>query len=350
MKYKNALILGLVFLGLCLFFGAVHTILLPFVLALILAYFLNPITTRFQKYLGRSGATAVSVGGFFLGIIAFFVLLIPILQTQLTKFSIKIPLYIRQVWGKVEGGLQFLKETLPPEQFQQQLYKLSYNVSSLMDNIAGMVLRLVSGSFAFFTVVSLLFIVPIVVFYLLIDWDKLVDMLQNLIPRRYKKQTTSLFQELNQTLAGFVRGQVTVCLVLGLLYATALAFTGLDLGVLVGLLIGLFSFIPYVGFLFGVFLSIILLCLQGAGWVTWISVATVFIVCQIIDACCITPRFLGKNTGLHPVWVMFALLAGGALAGFLGVLLAVPTACVIKVILHRVFLAYQKSSVYTKDD
>ena len=156
-----------------------------------------------------------------------------------------------------------------------------------------------------------------------------------MIPKKHETQIKSLLSDINRTLSGFIRGQASVCLVLAVFYAVGLSLTGIDLGVLIGLLTGILSFIPYFGFLTGVVLSVLLGLAQGAGWGVWIGLLIVFSLGQVLESYILTPKLVGDKVGLHPVWVIFALLAGGALFGFVGILVAVPFAAVIGVLLRR---------------
>lgn len=345
-KYKNTLIFTGIILSLILCIFLVKSILLPFIIAFILAYLLNPLASFFKPKIGKSGGACIAVLTFFLGIFSFFLVVIPLVQAQVIRFSIKIPSYVRHIWKKLESLITLLKEHVPEEQVRQQLYKLSYTLSSVFDHASSFILKFISNGIAFFTIISLLFIVPIVLFYLLKDWDSLTSNIKKLIPKRFLNSTQQILHEIDVNLSGFVRGQISVCMVLAIFYSIGLSLTGLDLGLLVGIIIGFLSIIPYFGFLFGLILSIILAALQNASLTLWLSIAGVFAAGQVLDAIFITPHFLGKNIGLHPVWIMFSLLAGGAIAGFTGVLLAIPLACIIKVLCHHLIKAYKDSTLY----
>lgn len=182
-----------------------------------------------------------------------------------------------------------------------------------------------------FNLVALLLITPIVAFYLLRDWDRLIEQADRLLPPAYAEVIRAQVRAVDRTLAGFVRGVGTVCLFLGVFYATGLTLVGLDFGLLIGLGAGLISFVPYIGATIGAIASVGLALLQFDGYLMAAVVAAIFFSGQFIEGNILQPTLVGDRVGLHPVWVIFALLAGGALLGFVGVLVAVPAAAVIGV-------------------
>lgn len=170
--------------------------------------------------------------------------------------------------------------------------------------------------------------------------------MSDLVPMNKKEEVSSIFKEINTALSGFIRGQASVCLLLALFYGVGLSLIGLDLGLLVGILSGVLSFIPYFGFLTGVILSCLLALVQEASISLWIGIGTVFLIGQILEGYVLTPKLVGDKVGLHPVWVIFSLLAGGALFGFIGVFVAVPVAAVIAVFVRRIIKWYKTTPVY----
>jgi predicted PurR-regulated permease PerM len=218
-----------------------------------------------------------------------------------------------------------------------------------MSWIGGALGGILSGSLAFFNVVSLIFITPIVTFYLLRDWDVLVAKVDSWLPPRYAPTIHQQMNEIDRTLAGFARGQATICLFLAVFYGVGLTAIGLDFGLAIGVFAGLLSFIPYVGSIVGLIVSVGLAYVQFDDWV-WVAVtAGIFFAGQAIEGNILQPKLLGENVGLHPVWVIFALLAGGALFGFLGLLLAVPVMAVIGVVSRFALGCYLSSRIYDPD-
>jgi predicted PurR-regulated permease PerM len=217
-------------------------------------------------------------------------------------------------------------------------------------DVAGWIAKVISGilsrGLALFDVLSVMFITPVVAFYLLRDWDLMVHKVDGWLPRHHADVVREQVKAVNVTLSGFVRGQATVCLALGALYAAGLTVAGLDFGLVIGLLSGVLSFIPYVGSLFGFVVSVGLALLQFDDLWRVAIVIGIFLFGQAMEGNVLTPKLVGDKVGLHAVWVMFALLAGGSLFGFLGVLLAVPVAAVIGVLTRFALRQYLNSRYY----
>ncbi len=329
------------------FVWAISAILLPFVLAFVLAYFLDPLVNKLtRRKWNRALASGAVVSGFCVFIVALFLILIPILQTQVLAFMVKVPTIATYVWTKIKVLISYTQHTISPDQMYQLSDAVSQTAFGVLNSIGTGLLNVLSGGMALFNVVSLLLITPVVLFYVLKDWNDVSKNIKGLVPPKYKADTTSIWREINVSLAGFIRGQVSVCLTLAVFYGIGLSVIGLDLGVLIGILSGILSFIPYFGFLTGVVLSVLIALSQGAGWGLWIGLAVVFIIGQILESYVLTPKLVGDNVGLHPVWIIFALLAGGVLFGFVGILVAVPVAAVIGVLVRRALKWYEASEVY----
>ncbi|MBP5344115.1 MAG: AI-2E family transporter [Alphaproteobacteria bacterium] len=331
------------------FIFQIHVILLPFVLAFVLAYALNPIVTQLSKKLPRSLATSCVVIAVLFVVVCILLLLVPILQAQLLDFVLKIPNFVQIIWGKIKGILMYGRTNITEAQMYQLSDSVSQMVLNIFNGIGNSLSKIISGGVAVFSVLSLLLITPVVLFYVLRDWQKIKQQVKEIIPMNKQAKSESLMREINTTLAGFIRGQATVCLVLAIYYATALSLVGLDLGVLVGLLTGIFAFIPYVGFCIGVLLTALLALTQGATGSMWLWLLGVFAIGQILEGYILTPYFVGKRVGLHPVWIIFVLLAGGMIAGFLGVLLAVPVAAVCGVLIKHLLAWYHTTNFYKGD-
>jgi predicted PurR-regulated permease PerM len=186
-----------------------------------------------------------------------------------------------------------------------------------------------------------------VTFYLLRDWDHIVMKVESWLPRHHAKTIRAQIVEIDRTIAGFVRGQATVCVVLATYYGLALTLVGLDLGLVIGALTGLGAFVPYVGMFIGLVISMALAVAQGTGWGLVGGVALVFLVGNVLEGNVLTPKLVGDRVGLHPVWIIFSLLAGGALFGFVGILLAVPLAAVIGVVIRFALSRYLTSELYS---
>lgn len=337
-------------IGLAVFIVALwllRAVLLPFVAGMAIAYFLDPVADRLERWgLSRLMATIVITVGIVLALVAGIVLLVPLLQVQVTSFIARLPGYIEMIREAAWPLLETVMERLPADQVQSLRESAAGFVGDALSFIGNVLRGLVTGGFALLNLLSLVFITPVVAFYQLRDWDRMVAKVDNWLPRQHADVIRARFREVDETLAGFLRGQASVCLVLGALYAIGLTVVGLDLGLLVGLGAGLISFVPYLGTIVGFVVGIGLALAQFDGYLPVLAVAGVFAVGQVLEGNFLTPKLVGERIGLHPVWVIFALLAGGALFGFLGLLLAVPVAAVIGV-LTRFFLGeYLKSTLY----
>ncbi|MGD1934054.1 MAG: AI-2E family transporter [Candidatus Phaeomarinobacter sp.] len=324
-------------------------IMLPFVAGMAIAYFLDPIADRLEDLgLSRMAATSVITVVGLLVFILMLIILLPVLQDQIVKFIQRAPGYIEQIRGifdrVMDGQLaQFIAG------FDADAKSALTDIAKAAVGWAGQVFQgALTGGLAFVSFLSLVFVTPVVAFYLLLDWDRMLQRMDSWLPRDHAETIRGLVSEMDGMLSGFVRGQVTVCITLGTFYATALSIIGLDFGLVVGLTAGLISFIPYVGALVGLVLSIGLALVQYWPDPLMIgAVAAVFFVGQALEGNVLTPWLVGSRVQLHPVWVIFALFAFGTLFGFVGVLLALPLAAMIGVLTRFGLGEYLKSDLYT---
>jgi predicted PurR-regulated permease PerM len=323
-------------------------ILLPFVAGMVLAYFLDPVADRLQRLgLSRLMATIVILFAFIVVLVLAFVILVPVLASQMADFASKLPEYLTR--------LQTLLTSFDPrwleEKFGVDANGLREGLNSLLTSGFGLLTTVFtsiwSSGVALVSVVSLFVVTPVVAFYMLLDWDRMVAIVDSWVPRDYVKTVRAIANDINTATAGFVRGQGTLCLVLGAMYATGLTLTGLNFGILIGLFAGLISFIPYVGSLTGLVLAVGVAFVQfWPDWTMIAAVAGVFFVGQFIEGNILQPRLVGKSVGLHPVWLMFSLFAFGALFGFVGLLIAVPASAAVAVLVRFAIARYLESPLY----
>jgi predicted PurR-regulated permease PerM len=321
--------------------------LLPFVAGMAIAYFLDPVADRLEQFGAPRWLAATCVLLFFVLVLVLAVLLlVPLIQSQITQLVETLPLIVNWVSNV---GIPTVERMLT-ELSVENIERLKNAVNSFAGDAVGWlgtVLRgIVTGGFALFDVLTLLFITPIVAFYLLRDWDLMTSTIHGWLPRQHVGTILAQINEIDDTLAGFVRGQATVCLVLGLFYGVALSVFGLNFGLVIGSIAGILSFIPYVGSLVGFVSSVGVALVQYDTWTPVIVVVAIFLIGQAVEGNFLTPKLVGDKVGLHPVWVMFALLAGGSLFGFLGVLLAVPVAAIIGVLIRFALQQYISSPYY----
>jgi predicted PurR-regulated permease PerM len=324
------------------------SVLLPFVAAAGVAYFLDPLASRLQRAGVRRGLGA---GLLIFALLAFgllfALLLYPLIIAQLGILISRVPSYILLVRDLSNEAIASLQERLGPEFFDDRVRELvSSQAGAMLSFLTSALRQLVGGGFALFNVLTLMVVTPIVAFYLLRDWPSVVARIDGWLPRRYEGVLRAQAREVDRILSAWLRGQALCCVALALYYAMALSAVGLDLGLIVGLSSGLLSFIPYVGTVTGCITSLALASAQFQSWTGVGMVAGVFVLGQALEGYVIYPRFLGDRVELHAVWVIFALFAGGAAFGFVGVLLAVPVAATIGVLCRFWLRRYLESPLY----
>ena len=322
---------------------AMGSVLLPFLVGGALAYFLDPVADKLQKLgLSRVAATSVILLGAVVVIVLLMLSVIPELVRQLTALINAAP----DIAARLQAGLMERFPELADETstIRQTLAEVGSSIQSRGGELARGVL---TSALGLISAVVFLLVVPVVTFYLLMDWDKMIARVDSLIPRDHAPVLRKLAREINAVLAAFVRGQLSVCLALGTFYATALMVAGLQFGLIVGAIAGAITFIPYIGSLVGGALAIGLALYQF--WGDWLSIgiiAAIFAVGQFIEGNVLTPKLVGNSVGLHPVWLLFALSAFGSLFGFVGMLIAVPVAAAIGVLTRFAIARYNDSLLY----
>jgi len=322
-------------------------VLLPFVVGIAIAYLLDPLVDRMEaRGLPRWAGTLAALVAFAVVVAGTFVLLVPLFQVQASMLVEQAPRIVEALRREAMGLLEILYERLDPEDVQRLRSAAAQYAGDAALYVGGLLRDLLSRGFALLDLLSVLVIAPIVAFYLLRDWNRMVDTVDGWLPRRHADTIRTEMREVDRTLAGFLRGQGAVCLILGGFYAVALSLAGLDFGLTIGVVAGVLTIVPYVGSAVGFLASVSLAVVQFDEWWRVGLVAGIFLFGQAVEGNIITPRLVGGSVGLHPVWVMFALLAGGYLFGFLGVLVAVPVAAVVGVLLRFALRQYLASPYY----
>ena len=322
-------------------------ILLPFVAGMAIAYLLDPVCDRLEAMgTSRTLATSIVTAIFAVVVILLLLLIVPLAIQQTVEFLSTLPDFIARTHDRLMPFLMRLQQQfdLPDAVELNEIARtrLGSALTWLVDLLQGVV----GQGLALANLLSLIFITPVVTFYLLRDWDRLIARVDDLLPRDHATVIRAQASLANQSLAGFARGQSMVCLILGLFYAVALTIVGLPFGAVVGLVAGLLTFIPYVGCLTGFVVSMAIAVGQFDNWWSIALVAIIFVVGQVLEGNFLTPKLVGDRVGLHPVWIIFALLAGGALFGFVGLLLAVPVAALIGVLVRFSIAQYRASKLY----
>jgi len=326
---------------------AINEILLPFLMALAIAYFLDPVVDRLQRAgCSRTIATSIIVLVFFGIVVALILLLYPLVLDQMVSFFNKVPSLIEAISKRIEPYTEDLRRAISAE----RMSGLENAAQSFISTAAAWFGRLVrgiwAGGLALFNAVSIVVITPVVAFYLLRDWDTMVAKVDGWLPREFAPTIRQLMREIDVTIAAFVRGVGVVVLFLATVYGVGLTLVGLEFGLMVGLVAGFLSFIPYVGSIVGVATALIIALVQFGDWFHILMVLAVFGFGQVIESFYLTPRLVGGRVGLHPVWVIFALMVGGLLMGFTGVLLAVPMAATIGVLVRFFLSRYLAGPLY----
>jgi predicted PurR-regulated permease PerM len=322
-------------------------ILLPFVLGMTIAYLLDPLNKRLTKR-GMSPALAASVilAGFVLAFALLLLLITPPLLTQFSSFIDNSPAYAQRLQALVsDPNHPWLKRIVGDNLAGGSAGDLMKHAARYMSDVFA---SLWSKGQALISIFSLLIITPVVAFYLGCDWDRIVLSVDQLIPLKQRETVRGLAREMDRSISAYVHGQSAVCLILGSYYAVGLSLAGLDFGFLIGVVCGLISFIPYVGSLTALVVS---LCIAVAEffpqWGHIVIVAGIVLVGQFLEGNVLSPKLVGHSVGLHPVWLMFALFAFGYLFGFVGLLLAVPLAAAAGVLTRFALRRYLASPLYT---
>ncbi|MCC3305950.1 AI-2E family transporter [Sneathiella sp. HT1-7] len=331
-----------------IFLVLLSNILLPFVLGMAVAYFLDPVADRMEEVgLNRTAATAIIIGVFLIFVILALMLLVPVIFEQIFGLLNNLPTYYQSLHDFFLPIIDRFVDIPALQESDEFKNTIGQYVGEAVKGLGSLSKNIVGGGLAVVNMVTLLVITPVVAFYLLRDWDHIIARINSWLPRKNAHQVRKLAQQIDDVLAGFVRGQSTVCLLLAIYYGVALMATGLEFGLVIGIITGLISFIPFVGAIIGFIASVGVALVQF--WPDFIMigiVGAIFVVGQVLEGYVLTPNLVGEKVGLHPVWVMFGLLAGGSLFGFVGVLLAIPMAAVVGVVSRFAIDQYLQSPLY----
>jgi predicted PurR-regulated permease PerM len=349
MVYGRQLTFWLVtFLVLAAVLWLLHDVLLPFVAGIALAYVLAPLADRVERLgMNRTVAALLIVGVLVVALIALMLLLVPLLLQQGSALISHIPGYVKRAKELiVDQNLPWLNWLGAAESDK--------TASDLVGQVATWLLSfsysLWSGGKALVSLASVLIVMPVVTFYLVRDWHAMIDKVDGWVPVHQRETVRQLAREIDAAIGGFLRGQLGVCLVLGCYYAIALMLVGLDFALLIGLIAGLITFVPYIGSMTGLMIAVSVAIAQFWPDWKWITlVVAIFLVGQFIEGNIVSPKLVGERVGLHPVWLIFAMFAFGYLFGFVGLLIAVPLGAAIAVLLRFGLRQYFASPLYMGD-
>ncbi len=340
------LIATLIVLGFVWIFKSVLT---PFVLGIVIAYLLNPLVKKFStKGMKRTTSSALILFIFFIISTVVIALVAPILAKESADLIEAMPGYLDAGFKFVQPHTAWLQENLGENYIEDAKVFLKENISKILTVSGGIAGGIAKGGQALVGIATTIILAPLVAFYMMREWPTITKWVEDLIPRQDEKMIKDLLKQIDGKLSGFIRGQLTVAFLLGIIYAVALTVADLNYGFLIGISAGVLSIIPMVGSTLGLLVAVAVAWFQAGDLQYVLIIGTIFVVGQIVEGNILSPKLLGDSVGLHPLWILFALMAGGSLLGILGMLIAVPVAAVIGVLASFAILQYKKSPLYKK--
>jgi predicted PurR-regulated permease PerM len=334
----------------CALLWLLSDVLAPFVTGLAIAYLLNPFVTYLSRYMPRAAASLSVLLLFVLVVSAVLIVISPMIGRQAVAFFNDLPSYIERLKEAVNPYLNEAMSRFGQEDIKRIQDSAGEYVGSILKGGREVVTKVWSGGMAVIDMITFMIITPIVAFYCMRDWPVIIQRIDDLFPRSSAKTLRTIFNEFDMRLSGFMRGQVIVCLCLGVFYGTLLTAVGLNFGLAIGTITGILSFIPFVGSTIGFVSSVGVALVQFDDFQMPMVVAGIFFLGQFIEGNFLTPNLVGKRVGLHAVWVIFALMAGGKLLGFTGMLLAVPIGALMGVVVGYAIMWYKQSPFYKDKD
>lgn len=327
-----------------------NQILTPFILGIAIAYLLDPVLRKFsRKEIPRWLSALILLTVFFGALSLLFILVAPVAFRQAQMLIEQIPNYIQNGLDYFGSYLNWIQDRVGPDYIERINEYLKGNAGKLVGVTGGIVGGVAAGGKMLVETLTTIALTPLVAFFMMKEWPNIVRWVESLYPRQHAALIRSLLKKIDAKLSGFIRGQITVAFTLGVIYAIALSIAGLNYGFLIGLGAGIFSIIPLVGSTLGLLIATVVAWFQTGDLFYTGIIAAIFLSGQFIEGNFLAPKMVGDSVGLHPLWVMFALLAGGSLFGIVGMLLAVPVAAVIGVLLGFAIDQYKASPLYVRD-
>lgn len=338
----------LAIIGFCSALWLLSGVLTPFVLALAIAYFLNPVVSAMCKIGAPRWLGSLIVLVTFITIVTTVtILLYPLVQAQVVELVNSFPSYVEklqsELWPRVKDVLEHVP-AVDLEKLQGNFSQYTNNIMQFFGRVLGQV---VTSSMALLDILALLILTPIVAFYLMRDWPKMLAKVDSYLPVRHAPTIRRELHNIDTMIAGFIRGQALVSLALATFYSIGLSLAGLKYGMVIGLCSGILNFIPIVGTLIGIITSLTMAFIQFDTFGQIAMVAGVFAAAQVLDGYFLTPKLVGDRVGLHPVWIIFAVIAGGKLLGLLGVIIAVPFAGTLAILIRLGLRQYRRSKYFS---
>lgn len=352
MSNRGMIILGMGIVALAIMLYLLEPILSPFIIAAFLAYVGDPLADRLEaRGLGRTAAVTTVFVVFILAFVLALLVIVPSLVHQTDMFIQRLPAVLawfqNSVMPTLSSWLGVDTIVLPFDAIKTAILQHWQQAGSAA---APILKQITASGIALVATFANLILVPVVTFYLLRDWDHMVAWIREALPRRIEPKTTELAAECDAVLSEFFRGQLSIMLILGIIYSIGLWLAGIEGALLLGMIAGLSSVVPYLGVIVGLLLSGLAAIVQSGDPLSLVWVAIVFGIGQVLEGMVLTPWLIGDRIGLHPVAVIFAILAGGQLFGFMGVLLALPVAAVLVVFLRHIHDQYRGSELYHKSN
>ena len=327
-----------------------NSILTPFILGIAIAYLLNPVAVKFSRKQIPRWATALIILTLFFGTLALlFILIAPMVFRQAQMLIDQLPNYIQNLMDYLSPYLTWIQDRVGDDYIQQINDYMKNSASKVVSATGGIVGGIATGGKVLAGMATTLALTPLVAFFMMKEWPYIVRWVEGMYPRQHAKLIRSLLKKIDMKVAGFIRGQITVAFILGVIYALALTIAGLNYGFLIGLGAGIFSIIPLVGSALGLVVGVVVAWFQTGDLLYTGIIAAIFMGGQFIEGNFLAPKIVGDSVGLHPLWIMFALLAGGSLFGIVGMLLAVPMAAVVGVLGGFMIDQYKASPLYQKN-
>lgn len=327
-------------------FWTVSGILTPFLISFIIAYMLNPLIEKIEgQKISRTFSALAFVASFFAIIVVGIFISLPFLKTELLKLASSLPKYGERLYAVFSPYLTQAKDLLNLSEKHTLDDTLTQHISKMGSWVLEAAAGLFTNTLALANMISLVVLTPIISFYLLRDWLHIQNSIKSLLPPKHAPQVVSLLGEVNKTLSGYFRGQAIVCLTLFIYYSVMLSMVGLNFSFTIASVTGFFAFIPYIGYLIGISAALGVALSQFQDWHHISLVLGVFLIGQVIESYYLLPKMVGDRIGLHPVWIIFSLLAGGLIMGFTGLLIAMPVAATLGVLI-RFFIRQYRQSIY----
>ncbi len=338
----------LILLAFYIFLDAIHEVLLPFIIGGLLAYFLDPLADRLERNgMGRGAAAGLIIGIFSIVISIGIILLIPIIASEINDFARTLPAMIDRFREAFNEKIMQFGKAIAPEQAEEAKKAVTAQAAPLAKNFLK---NLFTSGQAVINFVTLMVITPVVSFYLLRDWDRMVARVYELLPRDYAPTIREMMYKIDRTISGYLHGMLNVILLLAAFYIFGLSLVGLDLAIVVGIIGGIAIIIPYIGTIVSGGLAVGLAYLQFSAIEPVLVVLAIFTAGQLLEGYVLTPKLVGDKIGLHPLWLIFGMLAGAALFGFVGILLAIPITAIIGVVARYLLDQYRHSHLYLGDE